>query len=92
MVYVCSPYAGDVKENVKHTRKYSRFAVDRGYLSIPPHLLYPQFLDDDLQSERDLRRFFGIVLMRNCSEVWIFGDYISSGTKTEIENAQRKGY
>jgi hypothetical protein len=92
MVYICSPYAGDVDENVKNARRYSRFAVDKGYLPITPHLLFTQFLDDGLQRERDLGMFFGIVLMSKCSEVWVFGDYISSGMKTEIEIAERKGY
>ena len=46
LVYICSPYAGDVEENVKQAQKYSRFAVDQGYLPITPHLLFTQFLDD----------------------------------------------
>ena len=92
LVYICSPYAGDVKENVRHARKYSRFAVEKGYLPIAPHLLYPQFLNDNLQRERDLGMFFGLVLMSKCSEVWVFGDNVSTGMKTEIDFAQRKGY
>jgi hypothetical protein len=92
MVYICSPYAGDVEENVKKARRYSRFAVEKGYLPITPHLLFTQFLNDNLQSERDLGMFFGIVLMSKCSEVWVFGDTISSGMKTEIEVAKRKRY
>ena len=28
IVYICSPYAGDVEVNVENARKYSRFAVD----------------------------------------------------------------
>ncbi len=92
MVYICSPYAGNVAENVRNAQRYSRFAVDKGYLPITPHLLFTQFLDDELRSERDLGMFFGLVLMSKCSEVWVFGDYISSGMKTEIEIAQRKGY
>lgn len=92
MVYICSPYAGNIAENLRNAQRYSRFAVDQGFLPITPHLLYPQFLDDDLQRERDLGMFFGIVLMSKCSEVWVFGDYISSGMKTEIELAKRKGY
>ena len=35
IVYICSPYAGAVSENVENARKYSRFAVDSGY--IPMH-------------------------------------------------------
>ena len=92
MVYICSPYAGDIEENIKNARRYSRFAVDKGYLPITPHLLFTQYLDDGKQRERDLGMFFGIVLMSKCSEVWVFGDRVSPGMKIEIELAKRKGY
>ena len=35
IVYICSPYAGDIAGNVEAARRYSRFAVDKGY--IPSH-------------------------------------------------------
>lgn len=92
MVYICSPYAGDIEGNVRNARRYSRFAVKQGYLPITPHLLYPQFLDDGLQRERDLGMFFGIVLMSKCTEVWVFGEKISNGMKIEIDRAKHKGY
>jgi hypothetical protein len=92
MVYICSPYAGNVEENIRNARRYSRFAVEKGYLPITPHLLYPQFLDDGLQNERDLGMFFGIVLMSKCSEVWVFGERISTGMQIEIDRARCKGY
>ncbi len=90
MVYICSPFAGDVETNVENARRYSRFAVDQGYLPITPHLLYPQFLDDDSERERDLGLFFGLVLLDKCTEVWVFGDHISAGMKAEIERAYHK--
>ena len=31
IVYICSPYAGDIAGNVDAARRYSRFAVDKGY-------------------------------------------------------------
>ncbi|MEA5032124.1 MAG: DUF4406 domain-containing protein [Sphaerochaeta sp.] len=92
MVYICSLYAGNIEENVYRTRHYCCFAVEEEYLPITPHLLYPQFLDDGLQSERDLGMFFGIVLMSKCSEVWVFGERISNGMKIEIDIAKCKGY
>ena len=59
IVYICSPYAGDIAGNVDAARRYSRFAVDKGYIPIAPHLLYPQFLDDADPDERELGIFFG---------------------------------
>ena len=92
IVYICSPYAGDVESNVRAAQRYSRFAVDRGYLPIAPHLLFPQFMNDRDVKERQLGMFFGNVLMSKCAEVWVFGSRISSGMEAEIERAKRKNY
>lgn len=92
IVYICSPYAGDVEGNTVAARRYSRFAVDSGYIPIAPHLLFPQFLDDDDPKERELGLFFGNALMSKCSEVWVFGSRISPGMRAEIERAKWKNY
>ena len=82
IVYICSPYAGDIEANVTAARRYSRFAVDAGYIPIAPHLLFP----------RELGLFFGNALMSKCSEVWVFGSHISEGMKAEINRAKWKNY
>ena len=92
IVYICSPYAGNVGANVENARRYSRFAVDAGYIPIAPHLLFPQFLSDDNPKERQLGLFFGNALMSKCSEVWVFGSRISSGMESEIKRARWKNY
>lgn len=92
LVYIASPYSGDVETNVKNARAYSRAAVNNGYIPITPHLLYPQFMNDDLEKERELGMFFGIVLMSKCAEVWVCGGTISPGMELEIKRAQKKGY
>ena len=92
IVYICSPYAGDVDANVKNARRYCRFAADKGYIPIAPHLLFTQFLNDDNPKERQLGIFFGNAVMSKCSEVWVFGDRISDGMEAEIKRAKRKNY
>lgn len=92
IVYICSPYTGDVDANVKNARRYCRFTVDKGYIPIAPHLLFTQFLNDDNPKERQLGIFFGNAVMSKCSEVWVFGDRISDGMKAEIKRAKRKNY
>ena len=92
IVYICSPYAGDVEKNVAAAQGYSRFAVDKGYIPIAPHLLFPQFLNDCNPKERQLGLFFGNALMSKCSEVWVFGDTISDGMEAEIKRAKWKNY
>ena len=92
IVYICSPYSGDVDANTAAARRYSRFAVEQGYIPIAPHLLFPQFLDDDSYRERQLGLFFGNAIMSKCSEVWVFGNTITSGMEEEIERARWKNY
>ena len=77
---------------MENARRYSRFAVDAGYIPIAPHLLFPQFLSDDNPKERQLGLFFGNALMSKCSEVWVFGEYISFGMEAEIRRAKWKNY
>ena len=92
IVYICSPFSGDVEENVKAAQRYSRYAVNKGFIPIAPHLLFPQFLNDDIPAERRLELFFGNVLMSKCVEVWVFGSTISAGMEAEIKRARWKNY
>lgn len=93
IVYVCSPYAGDIGANVARARTYSRFAVDTGFIPVTVHLLYPQFMCDEDPKERSLALHFGNVLMDRCAQVWVFtGQGISGGMAAEIARARRKGY
>ena len=92
IVYICSPYAGDVSKNVEKARRYSRFAVDSGCIPIAPHLLFPQFMNDENPKERQLGLFFGMVLLSKCAEVWVFGDRISPGMDAEIKRARWKNF
>ncbi len=92
LVYICSPYAGDIEANVKNAQLYCRMAVNNGYIPIAPHLIFPQFMNDEIPRERELGMFFGNVLMSKCAEVWVFGSFISSGMEDEIKRAKRKNY
>lgn len=91
IVFICSPYAGDIENNVKAAQKYCRFAVAMGYIPFAPHLLFPQFLNDTDPKERDLGLFFGIALMSKCAELWVFGEMVSAGMAKEIEKAEKRG-
>ena len=90
LVYICSPYAGDVERNVNMARVYSRFAVRNTCIPIAPHLLYPQFMDDGRPAERELALFMGMVLLTKCEQVWVFGSVISAGMRAEIAKAEKK--
>lgn len=90
LVYICSPYAGNVPANVRNAQRYCRFAIAKKCIPIAPHLLFPQFLDDSDFEQRELGLFMGIVLLTKCVEVWVFGDYISSGMAAEIKKAEAR--
>ncbi|MHB1453947.1 MAG: DUF7768 domain-containing protein [Saccharofermentanales bacterium] len=92
IVYICSPFSGDIEKNMKAAQRYSRFAVDEGFIPITPHLLFPQFLNDNIHAERQLGLFFGNALMSKCAEVWVFGSIISAGMEAEIKRAKWKNY
>lgn len=90
LVYICSPYRGDVDTNVMRARRYSYFAVTENTIPITPHLLFPQFMDDDIPSQRKLAMHFNYVLLGKCSQLWVFGDVISEGMKYEINLAKKR--
>jgi dienelactone hydrolase len=90
IVYICSPYAGDVEDNTRQAQRYCRYAVAKGYLPVAPHLFFPQFMDDSDRDERDLALFMGGVLLTKCVELWVFGSTISTGMALEIKKAQEK--
>ena len=52
LVYICSPYSGDIAANTEKAKRYCRFAVDNHAIPIAPHLLFPQFMNEE--TERDL--------------------------------------
>ena len=87
MVFVCSPFAGCVRENVQNARRYSRFTYLSGYMPITPHLMYPLFLDDKQTKERQDGMDMGLRLLDLCEELWVFGDRYSSGMQREIAHA-----
>ncbi|RHV69059.1 DUF4406 domain-containing protein [Clostridium sp. OM02-18AC] len=88
LVYICSPFSGDVSGNIERAKKYSRYAVDSKAIPIAPHLLFPQFMDDD--AERELALFMDMVLLGKCEELWVFGETVMEGMSAEIAKAKRK--
>ncbi|MFU0828831.1 MAG: hypothetical protein ACFWTJ_15110 [Lachnoclostridium sp.] len=55
---------------------YCRFAVSRIAYPIAPHLLFPEFMDDDDEQMRILLVLWHGIDVK-CSEVWVFGRKIT---------------
>ena len=90
LIYICSPYSGEIEYNLSRARGYCRLAVSKGYIPLAPHLHYPQFMDDGDSEQRKLGLFFALVLLGKCDEIWVFGSRISEGMARELETAERR--
>lgn len=85
MVYICSPYCGNIQKNTVNARMYSRFAVAKNTIPFAPHLLFPQYISEDY--ERRLAMLMNKVFLGKCDELWVFGSEVSAGMSEEIEQA-----
>ena len=86
LVYICSPLSGDVEANTERVRAFCRFALEQGQIPLAPHLLFPQFMDDDDAAERELAIFMDVVLLGKCNELWV----VSAGMQAEIDVAKKR--
>ena len=91
LVYICSPYSGDVAANVALAREFCRVAVERRKIRFAPHLLFPQFMNDRNPAERELVMFFNRILLAHCEAVWVYADHVSAGTRQELDWAHSLG-
>ena len=91
LVYICSPYQGDVEHNTQVAQRYSQFALAQKRLPIAPHLLFPQFMSAETDATRELALHMGTILLTKCHELWYFGDRISEGMKLELNRARLRG-
>ncbi|MBT9132089.1 MAG: hypothetical protein DDT33_00599 [Firmicutes bacterium] len=90
LVFICSPFAGDVDRNIENARRYCKYAVAQDKIPLAPHLLFPQFMNDGNAKERRLAIFMGLVLLSKCVELWCFGEIISEGMKVEMTKAKKR--
>ena len=90
LVYICSPFSGKVKKNKRKARKYCRFALEQHTIPFAPHLLFPQFMDDNNPEERQTAMFMNMVMLGKCEQLWVFGENYSNGMKEEIRKAKER--
>lgn len=91
LIYVASPYAGDIEKNTEFAKQACRHVLNEGHVFFAPHLLYPSILDDSQPQERQLGIEMGLSMLKHCDELWCYGDRISHGMMLEIEEAGRLG-
>lgn len=89
LVYVCAPFSGDIKENVKKASDFAEFVYNKGGIPITPHLMFP-FLDDTKKLDRENALFMDIVMLGKANEVWVLGNEITDGMKLELSVSKRR--
>ena len=83
-VYICAPLGGDVAENLRKVRRYTKYALLCGTAPVVPHF-YAECLDDSKSKEREIGMAAGLSLLWFCDEMWIFGDEVTEGMAAEIQ-------
>ena len=87
-VYICSPLGGNITANIENAKRYSQYVFKCGMAPVIPHF-YALVLNDDNPEERKLGMQAEISLLWVCDEVWVFGDELTEGMKTEIRFAEK---
>ena len=89
LVFICSPYRGDIDGNKTRAQRYCRFAYTKGAVPIAPHLHNTRFLDENILEERKAGIELGLQLLKRADELWCFGDRLTEGMKVELRAAQQ---
>ena len=82
-VYICSPLGGNIAVNLEKAKLYAKYALKCGTAPVVPHF-YALCLNDNEPKERELGVTAGLSLLWFCDELWVFGDEITRGMKSEI--------
>lgn len=91
-IYVCSPLRGNIENNIEMAKLYCTYIVrEYGYIPLAPHIYFTQFLDDNIDSEREFGIRAGLSLLPICDELWYFGRNITKGMTEEIDLALKLG-
>lgn len=89
LVYICSPFSGDIEGNKKKAAEFAHFAYKQGCIPVTAHLMFP-FMNDESKEERALALRMDIILMGKCQEVWVLSERITEGMAAEIDKATRR--
>jgi hypothetical protein len=91
-VFICSPYRGDRDRNADYLEAAITDSLGRGEAPFAPHGLYPQWLDDDDLSQRELGIACGLAFLNVCDLIAIYTDLgMSEGMRAEERYATMIG-
>ncbi len=91
VVYVASPFAGDVEANIAYAKAAMHDCLMRGEAPFVPHLLYPLVLEED-RAQRAFGMRAGKAILLRCTLVAVYTDRgESTGMKSEVRFATEHG-
>jgi hypothetical protein len=94
LVFIESPFAGDVDTNTKFARACMRDSLARGEAPFAMHLLYTQegILNDDIPEERAWGIEAGFAWGKHASKTAVYTNLgITPGMELGIERAKQEG-
>ncbi len=88
-VFICAPYAGNIKYNVANAKNIARMLWEFGYMPVCPHIS-ADFLDET--TERDKALDYCLNLLDMCDFIYVdLTGPITAGMRGEIAYAKSKG-
>lgn len=92
LLYVCSPYRGEIRRNKEYAREMTKAALNSGFAPVTVHLYLTEVLDEDKPQERSRGMAAGRDILEQCSYILLGTKYgFSEGMKEEITLAAMNG-
>ena len=92
VVFIVSPYRGDIEQNEAFLAECFRDSIARGECPVAGHAMYPRVLMDADPEERALGVALGHVLMACSDRVAVYAKLgVSDGMRLDVAEAGRLG-
>lgn len=91
-IFVCSPLSGAIVPNIALAKDLCRAVIKAGHSPFAPHTIYTEYLDDQIQSDRQAGIECGMAWLRVADEIWVFAEekaQCSTGMLAEMEWAEK---
>lgn len=90
VVYICSPYSGDIDKNISNAEKFANWVYEIGQIPLTPHFLFPFIKKENDRKERSFAIYSGLELLRRCDYLFLFktNKGITNGMQIELKYAR----
>lgn len=91
LVFVCSPYRGNVALNTAMALEYCRQVAAEGNVPFAPHLFFTLFLDDNDPKQREAGLRMSLFMLALCDVINVYRPLhlATDGMRREIREAER---